>query len=437
MSIVQPLFNKIKPRKYLGYALLGLLLSWVVSCSGGNVATNTQQSPGNANVEFWTMQLQPQFTDFFKKLISTFETENPGIKINWVDVPWAAMESKILTSVSAATAPDVVNLNPDFASQLATRNAWLDLDAKVNADVRSTYLPNIWKASTLNGKSFGLPWYLTTRLTIYNTDLLKQAGISQPPATYAELAQVAKQVKDKTGKYAFFTTFVPEDSAEVLESFVQMGVNLVDAQGKAAFNTPEGKAVFQYWVDLYKNDLLPPEVLTQGHRHAIELYQGGQTALLASGPEFLKTIAKNASAIAQVSATAPQITGETGKKNVAVMNIVIPAKSDQPDAALKFALFVTNTSNQLAFAKAANVLPSTTQALTDSYFKTVPANASSIDKARVISATQLQQAEVLIPAMENLNVLQKTIYDNLQAAMLNQKTVDQAIADAATEWDQR
>jgi putative chitobiose transport system substrate-binding protein len=140
---------------------------------------------------------------------------------------------------------------------LAARNAWLDLDNKVPSDVRSTYLPNIWKASTLNGKSFGIPWYLTTRLTIHNTDLLKQAGINNPPATYDELAQVAKQVKEKTGKYAFFTTFVPEDSAEVLQSFVQMGVTLIDAQGKAAFNTPEGKAAFQYWVDLYKNKLYP------------------------------------------------------------------------------------------------------------------------------------------------------------------------------------
>lgn len=383
------------------------------------------------------MQLKPEFTNYFQNLISTFEKENPEIKVNWVDIPWSAMESKILTAVSAKTAPDVVNLNPDFASQLATRNAWLDLDTKVPADVRSTYLPNIWKASTLNGKSFGIPWYLTTRLTIYNTDLLKQAGISKPPATYAELAQVARQLKDKTGKYAFFTTFVPEDSAEVLESFVQMGVTLVDAQGKAGFNTPQGKAAFQYWVDLYKNGLLPKEALTQGHRHAIELYQAGETAMLASGPEFLKTIATNAPAIAKASATAPQITGETSKKNVAVMNLIVPRDTDQPDAALKFALFVTNDENQLSFAKAANVLPSTVKALSDSYFKTVPADADSVAQARVVSASQLQQAEVLIPAMQNLNVLQKTIYENLQAAMLDEKTVDQALADAASEWNQR
>ncbi|OSO97318.1 ABC transporter substrate-binding protein [Cylindrospermopsis raciborskii CENA303] len=409
-------------------SLVGLLASWVVSCTTANVGTS---------IEFWTMQLQPEFTSYFQGLISTFESQNPGIKVKWVDVPWAAMESKILTAVSAKTPPDVVNLNPDFAAQLAGRNAWLDLDTKVSPEVRSSYLPNIWQASTLNGKSFGIPWYLTTRLTIYNTDLLKQASMSKPPATYQELAQAARQIHDKTGKYAFFTTFVPQDSGEVLESLVQMGVNLVDKQEKAAFNTPEGRAGFQYWVDLYQQGLLPKECLTQGHRHAIDLYQSGETAFLASGAEFLKTIANNAPQIAKSSTIAPQITGNTGKKNVAVMNVVIPRSSKNPDAALKFALFVTNDDNQLAFAKAANVLPSTVRALSNSYFREVPANASTVEKARIISAQEMQKAQILTPKMKDFKLLQRAIYENLQAAMLGQKTVDQAVSDAAKQWDSR
>ncbi|MFE1748638.1 ABC transporter substrate-binding protein [Coleofasciculus sp. H7-2] len=412
--------------------LLGFILSWVISCSPGSTPS------GKGEIEFWTMQLQPQFTDYFNKLIANFEAENTGVKVRWVDVPWSAMESKILTAVSAKTAPDVVNLNPDFASQLASRNAWLDLDTKVPQAVRQQYLPNIWKASTLSDQSFGIPWYLTTRVTIYNQDLFKVAGVSKPPATYAELAQVAQQIKEKTGKYAFFVTLVPEDSAEVLESMVQMGVQLVDAKGEAAFNTPAGKAAFQYWVDLYQKKLLPQEVLTQGHRRAIELYQAGETAVLASGAEFMATIEKNAPAIAQVSAAAPQITGETGKKNVAVMNLVIPRDTQKPDDALKFALFVTNDENQLAFAKAANVLPSTVQAVQE-YQRQIASSAkvSPVEQARVISASQLTAAEVLVPAMKDLNKLQKAIYENLQAAMLGEKTVEKAVADAALAWNQR
>ncbi|MGP1375338.1 MAG: ABC transporter substrate-binding protein [Almyronema sp.] len=417
-------------------AVLGLLLGWLISCSSSPSEQTTSSNPSNrAEVEFWTMQLQPEFTDYFNELIADFEAENPEISIRWVDVPWADMQRKILTAVSAGTAPDVVNLNPDFASQLASKNAWLPLDDRIAAADRQKYLPKIWQASTLEDASFGIPWYLTTRITLYNQALFEQAGIRQPPSTYTELAEVARAIKESTGKYAFFVTFVPEDAADVLQSFIQMGVPLVDEQGQAAFDTPEGRAVFQYWSDLYQQGLLPREVLTQGHRRGIELYQAGETAILAAGGEFLTSIATNAPDIAEVTASAPQITGASGKQNVAVMNLVIPRATDQPEAALAFALYVTNDANQLAFAKAANVLPSTVAALKDSYFTELPTEATAVDQAKVVSASQMERAEVLIPAMADIKTLQKIIYNNLQAAMLEQKSVDQAVTDAANEWN--
>jgi putative chitobiose transport system substrate-binding protein len=222
----------------------------------------------------------------------------------------------------------------------------------------------------------------------------------------------------------------------VLESLVQMGVQLIDAKGKAAFNTPAGKAAFQYWVDLYKQGLLPKESLTQGHQQAIQLYQAGETAMLSAGAPFIDTIAKNAPQIAKVSAVAPQISGQTGKKSVAVMNLVIPRSTKTPDTAVKFALFITNAANQLAFAQASDTLPSNTQAVAD--YRTKLGNSpdkSAIEQGKLISAEQLSQADVLIPPLKNLNVLKKAIYDNLQAAMLGEKTVEQAVTTAASTWD--
>lgn len=104
------------------WAILGLMLAVTVSCT---------PKPPPGELEFWTMQLQPQFTQYFNQLMGEFEAQNSGTKVRWVDVPWEAMESKILSAVGAKTAPDVVNLNPNFASQLATRDAWLDLNALV------------------------------------------------------------------------------------------------------------------------------------------------------------------------------------------------------------------------------------------------------------------------------------------------------------------
>ncbi|ACB52766.1 probable extracellular solute-binding protein, family 1 [Crocosphaera subtropica ATCC 51142] len=414
------------------WGLLGLILSFLISCNGGQSPTADQE------LEFWTMQLQPQFTPYFTELIKQFEQDHEGIKIRWVDIPWEAMESKILTAVSANTAPDVVNLNPNFASKLASRNAWLNLTENnyLTPEEKQEYLPNIWDAGTVNNISFGLPWYLTTQITIYNQELLKQAGIEKAPKTFQELAEMAATLKEKTGKYAMFFTFVPGDSGEVLESLVQMGVTLFDENGKAAFNSREGLEAFNYWVNLYQQELLPPEVLTQGHRHAIDLYQSGEIALLSTGAESFPVIIKNAPTIAEVSAASPQITGETGKRNVAVMNLVIPKSTDKPQEAIEFATFVTNTENQLKFAKEANVLPSTIQAI-ETYINEQEnsTEATPLSQAIAISAKQLKEAEVLVPPQDNINQLQKIIYENLQAAMLNEKTVEQALQDAAEAWN--
>lgn len=432
----------MKKRRITTWLSVTLLISGLFSCT----ATPNNNSE---EIEFWTMQLQPKFNSYFKQINHAF-AQDQAMPIRWIDIPWSAMESKILTAISAKTAPDVVNLNPNFASQLASRNAWLDLDEVITPEEQQSYLPQIWQASsievcqdntnntnnTCEPVTFGLPWYLTTRVTIYNQKILTEAEIKQPPQNYQELAIAAKQMKAKTGKYAFFVTFAPGDSGEVLESLVQMGVTLVDEEGKAAFDTPEGRAAFRYWVDLYQDKLLPPEVLTQGHRYAVELYQAGETALLSSGAEFLDVIATNAPSIAEVSAAAPQITGKTGKKNVAVMNLAIPRDTNQPEKAVDYALFVTNSSNQLAFAKEANVLPSSTEAV-NQYIKELEQQESitPIEQARKVSALQLKDAEVLIPAMDNLQILQKVIYENLQAAMLEEKTVEQAVSDAAAQWN--
>jgi putative chitobiose transport system substrate-binding protein len=423
------MFKIANLRRFLVCGLLGLMLTGVVSCLKSPSANAPQ-------LEFWTMQLQPKFNDYFKEAIGKFEAANPDTKVNWVDVPWSAMQGKIQAAMAAKTAPDVVNLNPDFAVQLAARNAWLDLDTVLTNGEPKEYLPRIWQAGTLNGKAFSFPWYLTTNVTIYNQELLKKAGIVKPPVTYQELAVAAKQIKAKTGKYAMFTTFVSEDSNDVLESLVQMGVQLVDKDGKAAFNTPAGKAAFQYWVDLYKQGLLPKESLTQGHQQGIQLYQAGETAMLSAGAPFIDTIAKNAPQIAKVSAVAPQISGQTGKKGVAVMNLVIPRTTKKPEAAVKFALFITNAANQLAFAQASDTLPSNSQAITDYQAKlTSSGDESALAQGKLIGSIQLAQSDVLIPPLKKIDILKKAIYDNLQAAMLGEKTVEQAVTTAASAWD--
>ena len=381
------------------------------------------------------LQLQPQFTNYFNQLIVDFEADNPGLSVRWVDLPWSQMESKIESAILRESLPDVVNLNSSFAHLLTRPDAWLDLDTILSDSVKNEYLPNLWQASQIDGKSFAIPWYCTTSITIYNSELFKRAKVDEPPTNYTELAKVARQIKEKTDKYAFFVSFLPEGGNEVLESFGKMGVDLIDVDGKAAFNTPVGEAVFKYWVDLYREGLLPKEVLTEGIQAGEDLYQAGETAMVFSGPEFIEAISENTPEIGKVSFPISQITGKTDKKGIMLMNFAISRNTKLPDGALKFVLFITNYHNQMVFAQETNVLPSTTKTLENSYFQNISSDASTQERGRVISAGQIFAAEVLLPPIKNLDKLKQIIYQNLQGAMLGEKTIEQAIADAASEWN--
>jgi putative chitobiose transport system substrate-binding protein len=248
-------------------------------------------------------------------------------------------------------------------------------------------------------------------------------------------------MRRRTGRYALFVTVVPEDSAELLESFVQMGVRLLDDQHQAAFLSPAGRQAFAFWSELYQKGLLPREVVSQGYRRAIELYQAGDLAQVASGPDFLRNLQTNAPGIAAVTTPHPPLRGLGDHTNVAVMNLVVPRRSTVAAAAADLALFLTNAPNQLRFAEAARVLPSSREALAalERGLRRVQTPGTSEEgrvlKARLLAVQSLATARVLVPPTPGLKRLQTILYTQLQRAMLGQVSSDQALEVAAREWN--
>ena len=81
------------------------------------------QGAGTSNeVVFWTLQMN-DFAPYINGIIEEFETQNPEIKIKWVDVPFSEGEKRTLASVLSDNPPDLVNLNPDFSATLAHKGA--------------------------------------------------------------------------------------------------------------------------------------------------------------------------------------------------------------------------------------------------------------------------------------------------------------------------
>ena len=412
--------------------LLVLLLTALAGCS---------RAPDPNELQFWTIQLSPKFDPLIRSMLREWEQQHPGMRVRWTDLPFGSVERKLLAAVFARTAPDVVNLNPLFAANLASKGGLLPLQQQLSPQTRASYLPRVLQAAEQEGELYALPWYLTARITLANQRLLRQAGYARPPQRWEEVPAYAEAVKRRTGRYALFVTVVPDGSAELLESLVQMGVQLVDDRQRARFNSPAGRRAFAFWTDLYRRGLLPREVVSQGFRRAIELYQSGELAQLASGAEFLATIKTNAPQVAADTVPYPPLTGADGAANVAVMNLAISRQSRHPKLAVNLASFITNPRNQLRFAQAARVLPSSAPALgtLERELKAAQGVADGantlVGRARLLSAETLQRARVLVPADPGVKRLQAILYGQLQRAMLGQLSSDAALAEAERHWN--
>ncbi|NDG02564.1 MAG: sugar ABC transporter substrate-binding protein [Synechococcaceae bacterium WBB_34_004] len=393
----------------------------------------------NPELQLWTIQLSPKFDPLIKAMLLDWETKHPGVKVRWTDLPFGSVERKVLAAVFARTAPDVVNLNPLFAANLASKGGLLPLQDRLGP-AKATYLPQILRAGEQQGELYALPWYLTARITLANRQLLQQAGYNTPPRRWEEVPAYAERIKQRTGKYALFVTVVPDGSAELLESMVQMGVELVDSRHRARFNSGPGRRAFALWTDLYRRGLLPREVVSQGFQRAIELYQSGELAQVASGAEFLNTIQTNAPRVAAATEPFPPLVGADGAANVAVMNLAVSRQTSRPKQAVDLALFLTNPANQLRFARAAKVLPSSQPALKAIEAELALASrkgvkADLVQRARLLSAQTLSHAKVLVPADPGVKRLQAIIYGQLQRAMLGELSSAAALAAAEKEWN--
>lgn len=406
---------------------LSLLIVFLVSMSSLAMAQEKE-------IEFWTMQLKPTFTDYINGVISDFEEQNPDVEVKWVDVPWSDMEKKILSATAANNAPDVANLNVPFSMKLAELDALVDMDSNLDQDTIDKYFPTVWEANTYEGETHAIPWYLSTSLTMYNTEIFEEAGLdpNDPPQYYDELLEMGRTVKEETGKYLLFPPIA--ETGRYLEYMVREGIPLTNEDGTAAFNTEKSVEFLQMWTTMYEEDLIPEETVTEGHNAAVDVYQSNQAAILLTGPQFLGRIEENAPDIFEVTEVAQEITGDSDKVGVAVMNIAVLEQTEHKQAALDFATFITNNKNQLDFSKIVNILPSTKEAAQDPYFTDVD-EGSVKDRAKKVSAEQLDRATNLVPPIENQGELNEVINQMVQNALLGEKTPAEALNDAEVEWN--
>lgn len=361
------------------------------------------------------------FAPYMNSVISDFESQNPDIKIKWIDVPFSEGEKRTLASVLSDNPPDLVNLNPDFSALLAQKGALEEIEQEYTTQ----YLPEIIESLKYKGKIYSLPWYATSAITIYNKSLFAKAGVDVPK-TYSELGSAAKPVKDKTGAYIFLPNISENDT--MLKILNKYGINSYEN-----INSEKSVEIFDFFKNLYVNNLIPKESVTQTHREALEKYMSENIALFQAGANFLNMIKENAPQTYYHTDVAPQITGDLGQNDFSLMNFVIPVRAKHKEEALRFALFLTNKENQLTLAQLTNVIAVNKNTLNDTFYtKYDPKDLMA--KARVLSAKQLNKIQPVMRQSRNQKEINTIVNSAVQEILLGKQETKTILDKVSRDW---
>jgi putative chitobiose transport system substrate-binding protein len=108
-------------------------------------------------------------------------------------------------------------------------------------------------------------------------------------------------------------------------------------------------------------------------------------------------------------------------------------KAKHKDEALKFALFLTNEQNQLELAKLTNVLATNEKALKNEFY-TKYNNGNLKEKARVISASQLDKVTPVYKSSRKQKELNNIINTAVQKILLNKDSTPQILKEVKKDW---
>lgn len=133
-----------------------------------------------------------------RAMTSDFEKQHPDVKVNLEFVPYEALHDKIVAARGAGgNGYDVVLFDAIWPAEFSSFDLLQDVSSRIAADEREKIFPGAMNTVVYQGKTLGMPWILDTKYLYYNKAMLDKAGIKTPPASWQQVMDDAKVLKDK------------------------------------------------------------------------------------------------------------------------------------------------------------------------------------------------------------------------------------------------
>ena len=300
---------------------------------------------GAVEIEYWQYTYKTR-VEAIDKLISSFEAENPGIRVKHTNFPYADYRKKVAIAVSAGDGPDIVQLYYGWLNDYRESGLIQPLPKNEfpHSKIEDEFFGMV-KSMKVNGDYWGLPTAVRSLALFYNKDLFTEAGISGPPETLADFVDAAKKMtkKDSSGNYLQIGFAVDTDGQdhhwwrEVLTRLYG-GQPYSNDGKKIAYNSDAGIKALKFITDLEKTHKVGSNGFMNRGQDA---FKAGKAGMEIDGSFRISTFNK----AKDLNFGIAELPGHYGKRynfsSYWVNGISSMAKGEKFEAAIKFLKHVT------------------------------------------------------------------------------------------------
>jgi multiple sugar transport system substrate-binding protein len=208
-----------------------------------------------------------------------FEAAHPGVTVTRQYVPFANLDTKLLTQAAGHDLPNLLAVDNPFVPTMITTGEIVPLSG-FSGFSTAGYFPAVIDEGLLNGKYYSLPVAGENSIALmYNIAMLKAAHVS-PPTTWAQLVTVAKALTTSAHYGIALTCEAAEDTTWQWEPFFwSNGGNF------ATIDSAPGIQALTLWKTLVTDGSASKACLNWSQTPAASgQFEAGKAAMMVNGP---------------------------------------------------------------------------------------------------------------------------------------------------------
>jgi multiple sugar transport system substrate-binding protein len=340
-------------------------------------------------VRFWAMGREGEVAS---RLLEALEREDPGLRVRVEQLPWSAAHEKLLTAFAGDATPDVAQMGNTWLPELVALDALEPLDPAVRTSRQvelADYDAGILDTNTIEGRLYGVPWYVDTRLLFYRRDLVAQAGYVEPPRDWDEWVRILAAVKQRVGPDRYALILPLNEYEPMVALWLQQGEPLLrDGGRRGSFRSEAFARTLRFYLSMFERRLAPPVAQTEIANLWSE-FARGYFSFYVSGPWQLGEFRRRLPPELQSSWMTAPLPGPTGPgaSIAGGSSLAIFRRSPRKAEAFRLVEFLSRPEVQQRFYRLTGDLPARRSAWADAGLAQDPharAFREQLDRVRAV-----------------------------------------------------